>query len=121
MALHPPTHLVVVTCFVAPISAEFLTFHLGLFPVYVELSPYFFPTQYRLQYEPTAAEFLTFTWDGSEGAFKTQAEAKAAFLDVLKKVRSRYRVCTLLTLAVTSAHASAAHVATPCCIPVATA
>lgn len=38
-----------------------------------------------VKYEPTAAEFLTFTWDGSEGAFKTQAEAKAAFLDVLKK------------------------------------
>lgn len=34
---------------------------------------------------PTAAEFLTFTWDGSEGSFATQAEAKAAFLEELKK------------------------------------
>ncbi|PRW56963.1 flagellar associated [Chlorella sorokiniana] len=33
----------------------------------------------------TAAEFLTFTWDGSEGSFPTQAEAKAAFLEALKK------------------------------------
>lgn len=29
---------------------------------------------------------MTFTWDGSEGSFSTQAEAKAAFLDALKKV-----------------------------------
>ncbi|KAI7839391.1 hypothetical protein COHA_006792 [Chlorella ohadii] len=35
--------------------------------------------------DPSAAEFLTFTWDGSEGSFSTQAEAKAAFLDALKK------------------------------------
>lgn len=39
-----------------------------------------------LQAIPTAAEFLTFTWDGSEGSFATQAEAKAAFLEALKKV-----------------------------------
>jgi len=38
------------------------------------------------QADPSAAEFLTFTWDGSEGSFSTQAEAKAAFLDALKKV-----------------------------------
>lgn len=94
--------------FVVPSSAEFLTFHLGLFPAYVELSPYFFPPQYRLQYEPTAAEFLTFTWDGSEGAFKTQEEAKAAFLEVLKKVRGRCRVfARCLTLPATTAHLGA--------------
>ena len=44
------------------------------------------PRSSALQAIPTAAEFLTFSWDGSEGSFATQAEAKAAFLEALKKV-----------------------------------